>query len=483
MKKIEYSGEFNLPNRNIKYPGRIVGSEDSYKLILEIFGDESIEGKKMIKNNPVEIDYYHQIILGHSFSPQNLTLLDCHWHGTEVIGENLYQIKYSIRIIFKHVLIKDYNNFKLNTLTICLPYLSTWYDGWKSLDKVDDLTEQEYQKVQSLEVNNELTLNFIDYLSKSPKVLGKSYEVNYQKYLQFTYKIPTHLDDIISDITKFRKLFEFSTLKRIHFKLIDATIENVHVSARDMNHGNEIFTVVRFDNYSFTQRQDVHKFYRHQNFLLLSRWKLDKEKLDSLIINWFSNSEYYHIYDFYLDSHNWFEGTEANLSNVMFNNRCLNLIQALEDYHRKTYDHLLPDIDTFNKMKSEVLKLLDSKKELKQWANNRINFNKVPYLNERLNDLIEKSKDIIKGLFGDELFYSEFPELAKKYRDMLSHGNMKGTSLGKELHYLFHSAQVLLAIIILSSIKLENIEILKLIKANVEFQRIIYEIRLYKARP
>lgn len=483
MRNIEYSGEFFLPNRDEKYPGRIIGSDESSKLILEIYGDESIDGKKLIKNSLVEIDYYHQIILGRCLSPANLTLFDCHWQGTKLIGAKMFQIKYEIRILFKDVLINDYSNFKFNNITICLPFLASWYDGWESLNKVDEFAEQENQKIQSLKINKKLTLQFIDYLNKRPKVIGKSYEINHQKYLQFNYVSPTHFEEIITDITKFRRLLEFSSSKRIQFKLIDAEINKSLVSTRDTEPLDRNFTVVTFDNYSFIQGQDVYKHFRHQNYLLLSRWQLDKEALDKLIICWFSNTTYYHIYDFYLDSHNWFEGTEATLSNVMFNNRCLNLVQALEDYHRKTFDHLLPDRDIFNSKKSEVLKLLNSNKELKQWANNRINFNRAPYLNERLNNLIDYSKDIIKELFGDEFFYQEFPELAKNYRDMLAHGNLTGTSLGKELHFLFHSAQLLLAIVILWSINIDNSTILKLIKTNAEFQRIINAMRLYKARP
>ncbi len=483
MNETEYSGEFFLPNSDTKYPGRIVDSKENNTLVLQIFGTNSIEGK-CLKNNPnVDIQYQHEVILGLTFSPKNVTLVDCHWSGTKEIGNNLFQIDYKIQIVIQNIHVASINQLKLNKLRVCIPYLTTWYDGWKSLDKLNELNNQEGEYAKTLKINNCLDLVFIDSLEKEYKVIGKSYAIKYQKYLQFEYQTSQPFYKIISDIIRFTKLVEFATSKSVRFKLIVGSIAKNQILSYDDNYGDSKTIPIYFSNYSYPEKQNVYKHDRHQNFMLISSWKLEEQKLNELIVNWYSNTGYYHIYDFYLDSHNWFENSNVTLSNVMFNNRCLNLIQALEDFHRKTYSKFTPDENEFEQKKSLVLKYIKDNKELKQWANNRIKFNKVPYLKQRLTDLINQNNDIIEDLFGNKDIYESFPTLAKKYRDKLSHGNLNSTYQGNDMNFLFHSAQLLLTIVILGSLKLDKQDILRQLRLNHDVKSKIYELKILNARP
>lgn len=52
------------------------------------------------------------------------------------------------------------------------------------------------------------------------------------------------------------------------------------------------------------------------------------------------------------------------MSNGMFNNRFLNLIQALEDFHRKTNEALNPDKEELKKR--DVRKVIDKNSSLKE---------------------------------------------------------------------------------------------------------------------
>lgn len=483
MRKIEYTGSFYLPNRGKKYPGRIISNEENTELILEIFGDESLEGNKLIQNASNEIVYYHQIILGNIVLHKKMTLLECYWDGTYVIGEGLFQIKYKIRTILKGSLIESYNNMKFDSITVCVPYVASWYDGWQSFEKLDKLSEFKKEEIQSLSVNSNLTINLIDHITNRVKTFGKTQEINYQKYIQFSYTTEEHIENIISDIIRFTKLLEFSISKRIRFKLIDAEIKNKYISTTASNSTNPLLNLIQFDNFSFVQKQDVNIHSIHQNIMLFSKWVLSKDKLNALILNWYKKDEFYHIYDFYLDSYNWFEGTDAVLSNVMFNNRFLNLIQALEDYHRKLNDNSIPDKVEFEDTKSEVLKLLNKNSILKKWTNDRLKFKKVPDLKERLSYLVNNSIDIITGIFNDMYYFNDFPDLAKDYRNLLSHGNMKSTYQGEELNRLFLMAQIMLTICILQSLELDNETILRLIKHKSDFKRTVYELNIKKARP
>ena len=479
MDRIEYTGEFFLPGREKKYPGRVVGDEERNELILEIYGNETIEGNEIEKNIlNSNLVYHHQIILGNTTHPQNITLLKCKWHGTKQIGKSIFIVSYRIETIILNALIKSNSELKFDYITISIPYVSSWYDDWPSTNKFLISPESKGEETNSISINNNLSINFIDFTSSNSLEFGKVKETNTKKYVQFKYVNGEHFDVIISDVVRFTKLLEFSLSEQIHFKLIDSIIKKRYTIASDTNFSDLDTVYILFKNFFFVHKQDVDKHYIHQNKMLISRDGLGKNQLNNVIANWFINKAYYHIYDFYLDSNNWFEGTGAVLSNVMFNNRFLNLIQALEDYHRKTNEVLNPDKAEFDKNKKEVLKLLNKKSSLKKWANDRLNYNKLPSLKERIESLIRKSDDITSKLFEDKNIFKNFPQLAKKYRNFLSHGDLKGTFQGEELHKLFFMAQVLLAIFILKSLKLKNGTILSLMEGNIDNNKRINEIKI-----
>lgn len=141
MSKIEYRGEFYLPATQSKHSGRVISNQDESEIILELFGDESIEGKKLTKDLSQDIEYYHPIILGNAFYPKNLTLLECRWKGTKDIGKNLYQISYQVQTILRHALFNSKDSLLLNSIRVCIPHVVSWYDGWESHTKIKGINE------------------------------------------------------------------------------------------------------------------------------------------------------------------------------------------------------------------------------------------------------------------------------------------------------------------------------------------------------
>lgn len=478
MPQIEYTGEFFLPDREKRYPGRVLGDEESSGLILEVYGNETIEGSELKQNLPSsKFEYHHEIILGSTNHPQHLTLLRCEWAGTKQIGKKLFIVTYRIETIIKNAFINSYNGIRFGYVTVSIPYISSWYDDWPSFGEFLNERNNREEQIQSLTINSNLSIKFIDFISSTTQEFGKTKKISTQKYVQFHYSNGELFDEIIRDIVRLTKLLEFCLSKRIHFKLIDAAIEKRFTTASDSNFTNSSIVSIFFDNFSYVQKQDVSKHYIHQNKMLLSRSNLEESQLNSVIVTWFSNKGHYHIYDFYLDSNNWFEGTGAVLSNVMFNNRFLNLVQALEDFHRKTNEILTPDKEDFDRKKKDVLKLIDKNSSLKKWVNDSLKYSKFPSLKERIESLVEKADDIISALFKEKAVFKDFPRLAKEYRDFLSHGNMKSTYQGEELIQLFFMAQVLLSICILQSLKLANGTIQNLMERNIDVNNAVSEIK------
>ncbi len=486
MNSIEYRGEFFLPTTATKYSGRVISNKDDSEITLELFGDKAIEGTKITKDIYQDIEYYHPIILGNTIYPQNLTLFECRWKGTKDIGKDLYQISYRVHVILRHAQFTSKKSLLLNSIRVCIPHIASWYDGWKSHTKIDEINERS-ESYQSLKVNEELTIQFIDSLTQRTIILGKTQETNYQKYVEFQFPEDQPFETAISDILRFTRLLEFSYGKSVNFKLISAITSNKNSNKSDEQFSNETSTLVYFDNFSYQNNQDVYKDGLHQNNMLFSNWQLDKNTLNSIVIEWYRSNSFNHIYDLYLDSHNWLEGTNAILSNVMYNNRCLNLIQGLEDYHRKLISNSEDEkskFDTkrtseFNQNKALVLKFLDGNPDLKKWLNDALKIKlKESSLKERLNWLVESAKPVLSNLLEESNQFSDFPNLARDYRDMLSHGNQQNTFLGDEFNRLFLMSQLLLTVFILRNLGIEDVQISKLIKHKTDLRRTIYEIKI-----
>lgn len=490
MGNIEYIGEFYLPNTQSKHPGRVVLNQDESEIILELFGNEPIEGTTLKKNLSHDIEYYHPVILGNAFYPNNLTLIECSWKETKDIGKNIYQINYRVQTILRHALFNSKDFLLLNSIRVCIPHVASWYDGWESHTKIKGDNEQS-ETSQSLKVNEKLTIEFIDSIIQRTIIPGKTQEISYQKFLKLNYSEDQPFDEVISNIFRFTSLLEFSFGQNVSFQLISAVVNNRNITHSDAQFTDEVSTLIYFDNFSYVNNQDVYKDDMHQNNMLFSKWQLDKDSLNSIIIEWYNSNIFNHIYDMYLDSHNWFEGTNAMLSNVMYNNRCLNLIQGLEDYHRKQIessekeksDYNSKRVLEFTENKKEALKLLSDNAKIRKWLNDILNLKiKESSLKERLLWLIEKSNPILHELFEGEDQFSNFPSFAKDYRDMLSHGNLKNTFLGSDFDRLFLMSQLLLTICILKSLRIDDDTITKLIKHKTDFKRMIYEIQIKKPK-
>ncbi|MBA0883743.1 HEPN domain-containing protein [Flavobacterium undicola] len=131
----------------------------------------------------------------------------------------------------------------------------------------------------------------------------------------------------------------------------------------------------------------------------------------------------------------------------MFNNKFLNVIQALENYHRITFGDETNNSDyeiDFSK-KLNYLNLILKKEnndELKKWICKKlkgVNKGKRDFtLSERL-DKIKDSCDLMK-----DINIVDFSINSKNKRDSLSHGNINEVFQGRELDMYYNYSLLLL---------------------------------------
>jgi ApeA-like protein/HEPN superfamily Apea-like protein len=477
-------GEWFLPNGK-KYPGQITENKESGTVALQIFAEEYIEGAVISFPNDRPIRF-HKLILG--VSSDHVTLYNCYLVSASLVGKGLFKIEYNIEFLIWGTHFFEEDSIVVASGTFSFPYLSTWYDGDLFLDKLDgrqgefSFEEDAPTNVlmdEHLTINEELELLFQDEVKKSIVEMSVSYKVEYKKYLTFRYKNSVPFTRLLKDAITFRKLLEFSFSKPLRHQILNVTVERGYVTdPRPEFISTSDFLKLDVYNTTLHGNKPIEKSSSHSNYMLISAWNYDKKEVNDIIVKWFENEQYSNIYEYYLDSNNWFQESKTLLTNIMFNNRFLSLIQGIEDYYRENFEieKTKSDRDLFDEKKAKINSLFPSEeKELKNWFNNTFKFTKYPKLDEKIQTILDDLRlvdfNVLKNVSLNSLSAS-----ATKYRNNLSHGKNKEIDQGSDFHSVFLIAQILLAVCILRSLGVDKID--DRISRNLHFLDKIREIQI-----
>lgn len=481
----EHSGEWYLPGGR-KFPGQLIIDKKKESITLEIFGNEFIEGTLVDPPNTYP-QHFHQIILGDNITS---TLYNCHWTGCSEIGKNLHRITYRVEYVFTGV---HFTNLDapIRYGTFIFPHLATWFDGDEFHDKLKGKqglyidgkhVVQDTLKTDEITVSDELSIIFRDQVRESIGELDTSYKIIYEKFTHFQYSSAKPFKTLLKDAITFLKLLSFCLGKPLNCFIVYVGADRANLSTNDNDHfGQDAPVQIHMNNYTLKRGKKIETHSYHSRHMAISGSTCSREEMKQVIVKWFANEKLFNIYEYYLDSNNWLQGTEAKLSNVMFNNRFLNLVQGLEDYFRENFETTLTlaDRQEFDIKKSKVLK--DIKDPiLKKWVNNTFKFTGYPTLEEKLAKIVtDTAGDLSKLLDGISIDW--FPKSATHFRHKLSHGMAKEISLGKELHLNYHAAQLLLGVCILRTLGVAKLK--EKVAYYSRFEDAAHEIYLFQKKP
>lgn len=478
MKKVDYNGDWYLPNC-LKSPGVVHVDPEEGHIFLDVFSSCALEGPTIKFPSEVPI-YFQPFILG--VGPGGpFTLYNCKLEYCRSSGVDFYCLRYRVEYLIIGIALSIDNDLKVRSGKFTFPYLAEWYEGWQHANHLENLTgslkEINSVTTEILRINDQLELVFTDEVRSYVKEFNFTYEISYNKFLEFTYESPVLFSKLLEDSLTFQKLLEFSYRKPLNRKLTSLVIDNAFPKGQDVEM-QERFGPIRYyvHNFSLTKNKGIEKFGSHAVHTLLSNPKLSKKGLNEIIANWFCNKNLNNIIEYFIDSDNWFQDYEdVVLTNVMFNNRFLNLIQGLEDCYRELLvrSKSIDDTTIFNQKKAAILKDV-ADPILKQWLNNEFKRPKNTNLKDKLATILIKCTPTLNSFCGPVSFDS-FPTSASKARNDLSHGLKKNIDMGESLHLDYHVAQLLLLICILETLEVPDIK--KLLSNNFKVQRTMQEIR------
>lgn len=500
MRNFTHSGKWNLPKKKSKFPGRLIFDEKNETITLEIIGRKHLGNEPLFEKGPrgpqyqtihTNSNYQHKHAIVNGYADQEITLYNCTFLDFDTLGEDVYIVKYMVEFVFFGTSINSLEELQIYSAIFKFPYLSTWYENNESRHGTyfsfgePEETKDDTEQSEIIKIDENLEFVVIkDFTqsnqSNSPPNLRKA-----EKLLIFHYEVPISFDQLLKDASHFNKLFKVSVGKQIRKKLLwisskEFSIENV------TNH--YLDDKIPIGNYTLFKGSNIDHIFTHERYMLISRPLTSKSEIDSAIVAWFKNKEFFTIYDIYIDTNNWSFGPKSGFSKTMLNNRFLNVIQGLESYFNKTRKldiSRLKLLETrqheFELQKGKVLKLISDRK-LKEWCNSNLTFsiknNKNPSLEKILIEIISEFEEILNLIFVKNQVVELFPKIASKLRNTLSHGSNETTDQGQVLIPFYQLGQILLASCILKTISITDIQYK--IEHYDLFKKYIYEIQRTK---
>lgn len=448
----------------IKKLCRFLDSEKEFDCCFE----EINNGKEIILevynsgNHDYKFKGYHEIIHIED-SGTYFTFFGC-----QFISKSNIKVSYKIEGYFRDVLISSLDDIKVKTYSVELPkYLNYIFESKEFIE--DDLN---YSYEYICNINDNLSIKYKSYVTDSK--FG-NYSVSYQLFilLEFVYTQEVNLEIVYNDLNILKQFFDFNSGIKNYIKPSSVIIknnENIKVSYRILNSLKEQthLDLFLFNNRFFINAIDDEKKLEGYNFRAFFNFNDKKEDIFKVIKKWYKNEKYRVIYQYYIDSNDWLQDSNRLISNVMFNNKFLNIIQVLENYHKirfgiKTDNEYFDNdyVKNYDKLKS----ILKNEEDLKFWIEKNLKSNNGKRdftLSERLDE-IKDSCDLMK-----DINVVDFSKNSKKKRDSLSHGNINDIFQGRELDVYYNYSLLLLLFSIFKTLEIEDEKLKYLFKMNFQ---------------
>ena len=263
----------------------------------------------------------------------------------------------------------------------------------------------------------------------------KSFTILQDAHLQVKYDADTSINEILEDLSVFQGFLTFATFESSYPTKITFPIRN----------GNS------FESYKvelFFRRIVERRAKGNKHFQYLFNYPQIQDCFQEVISNWWEHYDKLEpIIDLYLRSFYYYS---ANFSENQF----LEIMHALESYHRRNYNNSLYAKPVFKEIKSEILAAVPEKH--RPLLTEKLNFANEPALQRRLEELFScvDSYDFIKRIVPDtKIFIREI----KQTRNYFTHYSkeLESKSLkGVELYYATMKLRVILTILLLKKINI-----------------------------
>ena len=456
--ELTYDGVWFNSESGEKLPGLLLIDQVDFNQTLKLYSKVSFENVSLSRENHDFTD--EQTICGDCELDNKITLEKCIYKGKNHIGDGCFEIIFEPTFTYRGGISFNIRETKIFTLTCTYPFFASWYDTdrlffgshFVSSNYLEDLTPAIKPEglVDEIELDDEFTI-LIERRYRKESWKGNEAKIKVNHFVHFTCKNPKPFKDFQNRALTLMQLIKLSTGKLMYVDYVSIIVDNEELhdfkgKYQSLN-GNVQVYITNYN--SLLKRRLFEKDKIVRNNLLFYGGEKRYERLHQIIKNWFSTYENYKsIYNIFLDTFEWFENTEAYLSEIMFYNRFLNLIQALENFHYIRNDKKSgEDKKEVNAKAADLLNVFENKED-KEWLINHIHPNHIQFRTRLENIILEEFKYITDVLFSGNKKKQGFVERIKEFRDKLSHGEKIGLESDKMTDYYYKTQLILLACIL-----------------------------------
>lgn len=437
---------------------------------LEIDHHEKNYQLRILTEEPIEIPYFTDLVFGKTYKGKSFALMDC------TIRQNVsssyvhdFQKRYELVIQCNYILEDCFFEKIEEALITDIKFKLSNMDIWANKDPIEIIEFDENDGVlikakqpDNLSAKCDDFILSIDYLLMPDSHTNELHEFKIKMYCDFivTFNSPVTLNKALAVIYQVKDFLTLCVGKRTYIENILATPQ-VPVKYIDRCMPFEIYG----PGIEKGNIDDIPKVHFIDMNLRLNEIA---DKFELVIQNWFLKSERLKpIIDLYMGIY---------YQRTSYERYFLNVVQALEAYHRLTRkNEVLPKEE--HNLKIESI-LTSVPLEHKKWLQGKLNFSNEPSLHERLEDLFKPIKDIENEHYGKafNLFKLQNKSIESLIRDIKNTRNYnthfdekleRKSIKGQDLVRLTQLLVIMLEYYLMKELELDDETIIKIANEKV----------------
>jgi len=401
------------------------------------------------KKLKIDVPTEKEIILGISSDGNKITL-----HGCYCYNNNKYFTTYhfSSYIIFIGAHFHKTEDIKFKNITVHYSYLDEWFNisGFHIDDsKIKDPNMNEiiikYKTLESVNIflnnNYKLTLYVTEYTDNERTQVN----IKRKTFINIEFNQEESIANIFIILRGIRNFLSFALSEKVYLISIEGVLEENNGITEENFYNEKVKIYYKIAGISkVTEKVNpnniLFKFHDISDRfeIILNKWL---NKASSLEI--FFNLYFEIIYN----------------SGIHLEHKFLNLILALEAYHRKTKENFELPEDKFKDMLDEIVNFVPEK--YKSWLREKLNYSNEKNLRRRLKEIMDEFSYAISLFIQDENI-KHFIDKVIKTRNYLIHKDdkiEKNVAKDKELFYLVEKLKLIVEICILKELGFTQDEI------------------------
>ncbi|RNC98250.1 HEPN domain-containing protein [Lysinibacillus halotolerans] len=414
--------------------------------VLELYSDEELP-----------LPYKADVVYGKTYQGKAFTLYKCQIEGStnsSIVHD--YETKYIYKVHCDYILEDAIFNSEQEVLISEVYFSVTNLERWAFQNNVEVKSHDDYTRYsittnksdEILHKNEEFEFKISIYTYAGDYSYSTS-SVSIKTYVRLELKFtkPTHLERIHSIIYQIRDFISLCTNLRTYIDYI--TAKPHYTNPDELQIPIKIYgNAIEFgDNKNIEELQNYHVYISLDNI---------KKDFNLCMKNWFEKNEKLRpVIDLYLS---------INYHRTSLERHFLNLVQALEAYHRLTRkNHVLPKEEHERKIQSIIT---NAPEQYQNWIKEKLNFSNEPSLHERLEELLTpKGKTEAHEIKYHHLFRLGKKDKVKIIRDIKNTRNynthfderLKRKSLkGEELYQLILLLKLMIEYYLLMELEIDE---------------------------